>query len=75
MNMKNSKQIMRYFKNGKSAEFVNCDAPPLELEKALSVIQEVYDALTGKGLCYIHCFVITDIVMSELRAKLDKIPV
>ena len=65
MNMKNSKYVKEMFKNGK-AEFVNCDAPPLELDVALPIIQEVYDAMTGKGLCFIHCFLITEIVKDEL---------
>lgn len=74
MNMSKSKHVDFFFKNGKPAQFYNCGAHELELEKALPIIQDVYDILSDKGLCYMHCRLITDIVMQELSDKRDRSP-
>lgn len=71
--MKESKHVKLFFKDEKPTTYANCVAPPLELEKALPIIQEIYNNLTDKGLCYMHCWTITHIVMNELGDKRDEL--
>lgn len=74
MKVKDMKCFQFHFQNKEEVEFVNCGSPPLKKQDAEPIVQEVYNTLTGRGLTYIQCFLIIDIVMGELRNKRDAEP-
>lgn len=59
----------RFLTKGEDSIRFSDGSPNLEFKTAEKFAQSIHDTLVGKGLTYMHCFTILEIVRDTLRQE------